>query len=134
MSDVADAIAAALDRIDLAAIAAQLGDGEVEATQTDQAATEQFLRAFEALMREALEGGRDQRDLVMDAAIPALVEHGMTTAELVNSHTAFFVALAPPLVEAVEPAGLRDEAALWLAAYAGDYTREVAERAEAARS
>ena len=136
MSDVTNAIAAALDRVDFAALAAQMRDSGVERTTAtlDDAATDQFVRAFQALMREALEGRREQRDLVMDAAVPALVARGSTVADLLRSHVAFFVALAPRLVEAVQPAGLRDEAAAWLAEYAAEYVLEVTERAEAAQA
>jgi hypothetical protein len=132
MSDVTDAIAAALDRVDLAAVARQLGAGEKSGL--DDTATEQFLRAFEALLREALEGGREQRELVMDAAVPALVRNGQTAADLLRSHVEFFVALAPSVVGGVEPAGLRDDAAVWLGGYAAEYTAEVVARAQAIAS
>lgn len=98
--------------------------------QLDDAA-DQLLRAFVALLREALEGGREQRELVIPTAVPALVAAGQTTLEIVEGHVTFFMLLSAQLLDVVE-ADVRDEAAVWLARYAGEYVREVAEAALAA--
>jgi hypothetical protein len=105
---------------------------EAPADETiSEAAQEQFLHAFVELLREGLQGGSDQRELVMETAVPAIVSAGQTALDLVAGHVAFFTALSPPLLDAV-PERLRTDAAAWLARYAADYTREVTERALAA--
>jgi hypothetical protein len=98
--------------------------------QMDEAA-EQLLRAFVALLREALEGGREQRDLVFPTAVPALVAAGQTALEIVEGHVSFFMVLSAQLLDAVG-ADVRDDASVWLARYAGEYVREVTEIALAA--
>jgi len=120
----------ALDRVDLGALAerlrAHLQDGDEAA---DPGETRQFLNALETLIAEGMRGeGRDMRDLVFDTAIPGLVARGSTALELLESHVVLFVALATELTAAV-PADVRDDAAVWLAAWFADYTREVTERA-----
>lgn len=133
MDALRDALLSALDAVapELPALAERLADeGAAEPTGDDRA-TDQFLRAFLALLREGIEGGGEQRDLVMQTAVPALVSAGQTPEQLVHGHVAFFMVLQSRLVPAV-PEELRDDAALWLARYAAEYTREVLEVAGAA--
>jgi hypothetical protein len=134
MPDAAAALLAALDdgRVDVATVAAEVGEatGQQESAVDDQAG-EQFLRAFEALLREGLQGGREQRELVMESAVPALMANGQTVGDLVESHVAFFVALSSVMIESVE-AGVRPDARAWLLRYAAEYIREVTEVALAA--
>jgi hypothetical protein len=92
----------------------------------------QFLNGLETLLVEGLrDEGRPTRDLVFDTAIPGLVAEGRTALELVEGHTTLFVALGHELAAAVPPE-LSAGAATWLAAWSGDYVREVTERALAA--
>jgi hypothetical protein len=132
VDEIAGSLLQALDRVapELRALAESVQDEDADPS-LDEAAGEQFLRAFEALLREGFEGRRDQRDLVMETAVPALVATGQSSAELVEGHVAFFVILSARLLEEV-PANLRDQAGPWLARYAGDYVREVTERAQEA--
>jgi len=102
-----------------------------ERGEDDEAANEQFLNAFQALLIEALEGGTEQRRLIMDTAIPALVADGTRHPTMLQGHVAYFVALTPRLVEGV-PAEQRTEALAWLARYFGAYAREVSDRTLAA--
>ena len=104
-----------------------------DAPETDPKARDQFLRAFLALLREGIEGGSEQRELVMTTAVPALVQAGQTPEDLVRSHVAFFMALSPLMLAHVPPE-LRDDASLWLADYAAGYTCEVMSIAQEATS
>jgi hypothetical protein len=133
MPDVQAALLRALDDAepglrDLAESAAD--PGELDRPGLDDAAADQFLRAFTALLREGLRGERGQRSMVMETAIPALVEHGQTSLDMLRGHVRFFTLLAPRLVAGV-PEDQRADAAVWLARYASDYTAEVVERATA---
>ncbi len=126
MDALQQALLSALDEVtpQLPALAERLAEGEDAERAGDERATEQFLRAFLALLREGIEGGREQRELVMHTAVPALVAAGQTGPDMVRSHVAFYMALAPLLVAEV-PEALREEATHWLADYAADYTVEV---------
>lgn len=133
MDALQEALRSALDAVapELPALLDRLAEqGDVE-RPGDERASDQFLRAFLALLREGIEGGGEQRELVMQTAVPALVASGQTPQQLVRSHIAFFMVLQSRMVPQV-PDALRDDAALWLARYAADYTREVLEVASAA--
>ena len=134
MPELEDALHAALDEItpDLPTLLADLPSAAESAETLDDQATAQFLRAFVALLHEGIDGGREQRDLVMSTAVPALVAAGQTETQLVQSHVTFFMALQGRMLAAVAPEH-RHAAALWLADYAGTYTCEVLETAQAAR-
>lgn len=133
MDALQDALLTALDQVtpELPAIAERLTEDADVQRAGDERATEQFIRAFLALLREGIEGGGEQRDLVMQTAVPALVASGQTTEQLVHGHVAFFMVLQARMVNAV-PEELRDDAALWLARYAAGYTTEVLEVAQRA--
>lgn len=134
MSDVRAALLTAIDQTcdDFGAIADQVSGPAVTqgSPVADPHARDQFVRAFAALLREGVEGGTEQRELVMETAVPALVANGQSAMELLRAHVAFYTALSPHLLAAV-PESLRAEAGTWLAGYAADYTREVVERAQA---
>lgn len=134
MPELEDALHAALDEItpDLPTLLADLPSAADSAQNLDEQATQQFLRAFVALLHEGIDGGREQRDLVMSTAVPALVAAGQTETQLVQSHVTFFMALQSRMLTAV-PQEHRRAAALWLAEYAGAYTTEVLQTAQAAR-
>ncbi len=138
MSRVDDALLQAVDAVsgELPELAGRLEDRldvpQPEGEQ-DPRARDQFMRAFIALLREGIEGGREQRELVMSTAVPALVQAGQSPTDLVHSHVAFFMILGPRLIEHM-PEDLRDEGSLWLACYAAEYTREVLQIAQEASS
>jgi len=117
--DAVAAITEALDsgRVELRTVAGQaeaaLGR---EAADLDERAAEQFLRAFEVLLREALAGGREQRELIIQKAVPALVASGRSAPDLVESHVGLFVVLTSAFVAAAG-AGQRDAVRDWLARY-----------------
>jgi hypothetical protein len=137
VSELTDALLHAVDEVceDFGAIADSVaGPDDVQATtDADIQARNQFLHAFAALMREGIEGGREQREFVMQTAVPALLANGQTTLDMVRGHVAFYMALAPHLLAAI-PEHLRDEASTWLALYAADYTRDVVEIALSAEA
>ena len=127
MPDAAVAVLAVLDdgRVDFATVAEEIGQAMGgRDDKLDPQAGEQFLRAFEALLREALHGGREQRELVMEAAVPALVANGQSAMDLLESHVAFFVGLSTVVVEAVEDR-VRPAARVWMLRYAAEYIRDV---------
>ena len=131
MDALQDALLAALDAVtpELPGLAERLSEDQDLQRAGDDRASEQFMRAFLALLREAIQGGGEQRDLVMQTAVPALVASGQTPEQLVHGHVAFFMVLQARMVAAV-PGELRDDAALWLARYAAGYTAEVLEVAQ----
>jgi hypothetical protein len=135
MSETTTALLAALDRVDVRAVAESVNDPDAQPRdELSDAAQDQFLHAFVALLREGLEGGHEQRELVMETAVPALVASGQTSVlELVAGHVSIFVALTQRLVEAA-PEAVRADAGVWMARYASEYTREVTERALAAEA
>jgi hypothetical protein len=95
---------------------------------------EQFLNAFEALMHEAFEGeGRARRDLILDTALPPVMELGQTPLSFVRSNVISAVMLSHRLLPLVAPE-LRDDAARWLARFWSQYTLEIVERAMALQS
>ena len=133
MADAASALLAVLDdgRVDLRAVIADLGPiGAI--TVLDDLALEQLVRAFEGVLREALQGGGEQRDLVLQTTVPALVAQGQGVLEVVEAQAAVFVAVAAALVEAAD-AGDREAVRTWMARYAAGYVREVAELTLAAQ-
>ena len=86
---------------------------------------EQFLNAYEALMREALtDGGTATRDLILETALPPILELGQTPADMVRSNVISAVMMSHRLLPLV-PEDLRDEAARCLAAFLSDYHHEV---------
>ena len=136
MSPVDDALLKSLDAVagQIDELATQLEerlDLPEPEEPMDPRAREQFIRAFIALLREGIEGGREQRELVMSTAVPALVRSGQSPADLVHSHVALFMVLSPQMLTHM-PADLRDEGALWMACYAAEYTREVLDIAQQA--
>lgn len=134
MADAASAILAALDdgRVSVrAALEIAAGATDAPAADIDERATEQFIRAFESLLREALQGGSELRPLVLDAAVPALVARGTGALDLVERQVALFVVLTGATVDAVDAAD-RPGVEAWMAHYASMHIRDIAERALAA--
>lgn len=131
MDALQEALLSALDAVtpELPAFVERLSEDADVQRAGDDRATEQFLRAFLALLREGIAGGGEQRDLVMQTAVPALVASGQTPEQLVHGHVAFFMVLQARIVASV-PAELRDDATLWMARYAAGYTCEVLEVAQ----
>ncbi len=131
MPDPATAILAALDdgRVDVRALAERLAEAtDAPRAAIDERAAEQFFHAFDALLREALHGGGDQRALVLDAAVPALIARGQAPLDLVERQVALFMVLTAAMVEAVDAAE-RPGVRIWMARYASTHIRDVAERA-----
>jgi hypothetical protein len=90
---------------------------------------EQFVNAYEALFLEAIEGrGREKRDLILETALPPILELGSTSLDVVRSNVVSAVMTTYRLLPRV-PEERREEAARWLATFFADYTREIAERA-----
>jgi hypothetical protein len=90
---------------------------------------EQFLNAYDALMREALtDGGTATRDLILETALPPILELGQTPADMVRSNVISAVMLAHRLLPLVRPEQ-RDEAARWLASFYSTYAHELTGRA-----
>jgi hypothetical protein len=90
---------------------------------------EQFLNAWEALFREALDGqGREKRDLILETALPPVMELGQTALDIARSNTISAVMTTHRLLARVAGEH-RDEAARWLARFFSDYGREVVGRA-----
>jgi hypothetical protein len=95
----------------------------------DPADLEQFLNAYQALFFEAVDGkSRETRDLVLDTALPPVLELTGTPLTLVRSNVISAVMLTHRLVPLIRE-DLRDEAARWLAWFYSDYTEETARRA-----
>jgi hypothetical protein len=98
---------------------------------------EQFLNAYAAIFQEALDGsGRQTRELVLETALPPIVEFGQTSLDMVRSNMISAVMLTHRLLPQVS-AERREDAARWLAAFYGEYSSEVIERVlalEAGRS
>ena len=96
---------------------------------------EQFVRAYETMFCEALEGSTTTRDFVFETALPGVLELGQSALDMIRSNVITAVMLTHRLLPLVSPE-LRDEAARWLAAYQSGYTFELARRVlelEAAR-
>ena len=90
---------------------------------------EQFLNAYQALFFEAVDGqSRATRDLVLDTALPPVLESSGSPLTLVRSNVISAVMLTHRLVPIVRPE-LRDEAARWMAWFYSGYTEELTERA-----
>ena len=128
--DVREALARALTELrpamsEIASALAQIVEGDAPAyPERDR---EQFLNAFETLMRDALEErGEETRRFVLETAIPGMLASGRTVLSLVEGHVAFFTLLNARLLEAM-PAEMRDAAALWQAWYTGGFMRDVIE-------
>jgi hypothetical protein len=90
---------------------------------------EQFLNAYEAMFMEALEGqGRGTRDLILETALPPVVdEMGQTARDMVRGNVVSAVMLAHRLLPLVRE-DLRDDAARWLASFLSGYSHEVVGR------
>ena len=89
---------------------------------------EQFLNAYEALFLEALEGqSTENRDLILDTALPPVLELSGTVLTLVRSNVLSAVMLAHRILPRVRE-DLREEAARWLAHFYSGYTEEVVRR------
>ena len=96
---------------------------------------EQFLKAYETMFLEALDGSSATRDFVFETALPGVLELGQTALDMIRSNVISSVMLAHRLLPLVDPE-LRDDAARWLAAYQSGYAYELAQRVialEAAR-
>jgi hypothetical protein len=94
----------------------------------DEKDLEQFLNAYEALLREALtDGGRQTRDLILETALPPILELGQTVPDMVRSNVISSVMLTHRLLPLVADER-RDEAARCLAAFLSDYHHDVIER------
>jgi hypothetical protein len=89
---------------------------------------EQFLNAYEKLLREALtDGGREVRELILETALPPVLELGQSVADMVRGNVISAVMLAHRLLPLV-PEERRDEAARCLAAFLADYHYDVIDR------
>jgi hypothetical protein len=94
---------------------------------------EQFLNAYEALFLEAVEGAtHETRDLILDTALPPILESASSPLTLIRSNVLSAVLLTHRLVPLVRE-DLRDEAARWLAWFYAGYVEETARRAMALR-
>ena len=133
MAEPQAALLTVLDKgqVDLRTVVGDLGPVGAIAV-LDDVALDQLVRAFESVLVEALRGGREQRDLVLQTTVPAVVAQGQGILEVVEAQAAIFVAVGAALVGAV-PAADRAAVREWLAHYAGGYVREVAELALAAQ-
>ena len=90
---------------------------------------EQFLNAYEAMFMEAVDGqSRETRDLVLETALPPVLEMSGTPLTLVRSNVLSSVMLAHRLLPLI-PEDLREEAARWLAWFYSGYVEEMVERA-----
>ena len=90
---------------------------------------EQFLNAYEALLREALtDGGRQTRDLILDTALPPILELGQTVPDMARSNVISSVMLTHRLLPLVSDEH-REEALRCLAAFLSDYHSDVIARA-----
>ena len=90
---------------------------------------EQFLNAYEALFMEAVEGkSRETRDLILDTALPPVLEMSGTPLTLVRSNVLSAVMLAHRMLPLVRE-DLREEAARWLAWFYSGYVEETVQRA-----
>lgn len=95
----------------------------------------QFIKAYETMFLEGLEGSTATRDFVFETALPGVLELGQTALDMIRSNVISSVMLTHRLLPLVEPE-LRDDAARWLAAYHSGYTYDLAQRVlalEAAR-
>jgi hypothetical protein len=89
---------------------------------------EQIFNAYAALFQEAIDGsGRQTRELVLQTALPPIVEFGQTSLDMVRSNMISAVMLTHRLLPQVSEER-REDAARWLAAFYGDYCSEVIER------
>ena len=92
---------------------------------------EQFLNAYEAMFTEALEGeGRATRDLIIETALPPIIEFGQTSLDMVRSNVVSAVILAHRMLPLVSEEH-REDAARWLAHFLSSYSYELVERAQA---
>jgi len=92
---------------------------------------EQFLNAYEAMFMEALEGrGTATRDLILETALPPIIEFGQTSLDMVRSNVISAVMMAHRLLPLVSEER-RDDAARWLAAFLSGYSYEAIGRAQA---
>jgi hypothetical protein len=99
----------------------------------DDAANDQFLNAFETVVREGLEGGGQTREFIFSTAVPALVAAGQTPEMLVHGHVAFFVVFCHRLLATVGD-DVREDAEVWLSGFFADYVAEVDRVARAAQA
>jgi len=92
---------------------------------------EQFLNAYEAMFMEALEGtGRATRDLILETALPPIIEFGQTSLDMVRSNVISAVMMTYRMLPLISDEH-REEAARWLAAFHSGYSYELIERAQA---
>ncbi len=86
---------------------------------------DQIVHAFGSALREGLrDEGTAARDLLIEGAVPAVLEQGETAASLARSAAIFGVLLAGDAA-ALLPEGSREEAVGWLAAFFGDWASDV---------
>lgn len=90
---------------------------------------DQLVRGFAAVLAEALRGDeRDQMELLVGSAIPALVADGQTTSTLARAVGSLAVVVSTSLVRDL-PEAERDDAAGWLAGFFGEYAQAVVDEA-----
>ena len=90
---------------------------------------EQFLNAYGALLHEGLTGsGRQTRELILDTALPPILELGQTVPDMVRSNVISSVMLTHRLIPLVADEH-REEAVRCLAAFLSEYHADVIERA-----
>lgn len=93
---------------------------------------DQLVRAFEAVVAESLEGsGREQMDLLVGSAVPALIADGQTTSTLARAVGALAVVISTSLLRDM-PRAEHDDAAGWLAGFFGEYAQAVVDEAQRA--
>ena len=81
------------------------------------------------MITEALEEeSRDQLELLVGSAIPALVADGQNVSSLARAAGTVAVAVSASLLRAL-PDEDQNEAAAWLATFFGEYTQAVVEEA-----
>lgn len=101
------------------------------AADVDWDQVDQIMRGFETVILEALRDGTDtSRQLLLETAVPALVQGGATAAALAGSSTRFGVLLTDVLVDL--PEELAAEGRRWLAAFFDGYVQDVVRAAAAA--
>jgi hypothetical protein len=127
-----DELAAAFKRVRPQMVAFARRDADLDPgsriAEFSDADVEQFVNAYEALFLEALAGsGRETRDLVLETALPPIVDLGQTSLDMVRSNAISAVMLTHRLLPQVSPER-REDAARWLAAFYGGYAAEVVER------
>ena len=108
-------------------------DAELDPTsrvgEFSDADLDQFINAYGALLREGLtSSGRETRELILDTALPPILELGQTVPDMVRSNVISSVMLTHRLLPLVAEEH-REEALRCLAAFLSDYHSDVIARA-----